>query len=113
MGIYFAKSGSTATWVDRDDRFDVDIPAAEAPHQSAQLHHAGRFEVINVTPHMHMIGKEMKVAPRSPIAAAAIGMERLELQLAGPVRYPREPIKLPAGTRLDLEAWYDNSAAIP
>jgi hypothetical protein len=69
---------------------------------------------LSITPHMHLIGRAMKVK--------AIFPDKTEKQLVNvpdwdfnwQITYAfKEPVKLPKGTRLEIEARYDNSSSNP
>lgn len=91
------------------------IPAGKADHrvqgtiwvdQDCTLH--------TVMPHMHMVGKRIKVTmtppdglPQTLVAIDAWDYNWQETYLL------REPLRVKAGTRFDVEAIYDNSAANP
>jgi len=72
------------------------------------------LHALAITPHMHLLGRTMRVD-----AVAADGTRRCLVNVPGwdlrwqdTYRY-RESIALPAGTRLELVATYDNSDANP
>lgn len=84
----------------------------------------------SVTPHMHMIGKEIKITMTPPPSPSPLppqggegkgeGGKPLTLIAIKDWDYNwqesyffKEPIAVKAGTRLDLEAVYDNSAKNP
>jgi hypothetical protein len=68
--------------------------------------------VIGITPHMHLIGKQMQVSATMPDHSVTqmINIEDWDFRWQDQYRYA-QPIKLPAGTRIDMTALYDNSAA--
>ncbi len=67
-----------------------------------------------ILPHMHMLGKEMRVTATLPDGTkqSLIWVKNWEFNWQMAYRY-RQPVKLPAGTRLDLVATYDNTALNP
>jgi mono/diheme cytochrome c family protein len=94
--------------------FRVDIPPGEPRHK---MHYSFTtpvdIEIMDVTPHMHMIGREMK-ATATPPDGQSITLVWTDWNFNWQEQYLyREPVRLPAGTRIDLEAWYDNSADNP
>jgi len=96
-------------------RQDLDIPAGEARHEvRARLTLPVDVELTGVTPHMHLLGKEMKATAMTPdgheIPLAWIRDWDYDWQ--GQYRY-RDPLFLPEGTRIDLVAVYDNSEGNP
>jgi len=116
VGIHFVKSGSRKvvvpiTILDRG----LYIPAGAQRHAiSGAYTLPSDVTMVGVIPHMHLLGKEAKVTATLPDGT----QEPLiwirdwnfnwqdQYHLAQPRRYPR-------GTRLDVEAVYDNSEKNP
>jgi hypothetical protein len=71
-------------------------------------------EVLGVTPHMHLIGKSMKVTATLPDGTVEqlIDVPQWDFRWQDQYRFA-QPFKLPAGTRVTAEAVYDNSADNP
>jgi mono/diheme cytochrome c family protein len=71
-------------------------------------------EAIAVFPHAHYLCKDMKVNAHLPdgTARSLIWIKDWDFNWQGAYRYA-SPMKLPQGTRLDMEYTYDNSAANP
>ncbi len=71
-------------------------------------------EVIGITPHMHYIGKEMKVTAQQPGGKTVplIWIKDWDFNWQGQYQY-ETPVLLPKGTVIKLEAYYDNSADNP
>ena len=69
-------------------------------------------EVLGITPHAHYLCKDMKVDAHLPDGSAIpmIWIKDWDFNWQGQYRY-KTPIKLPKGTRVELEYTYDNSAA--
>jgi hypothetical protein len=67
-----------------------------------------------VAPHMHLLGRKMVVEMKPPDGPAQclIDIEDWDFNWQGAYLY-RQPIDVPAGTRLSLRAWYDNSSSNP
>lgn len=93
------------------------IPAGADRHQVTAAFTLPSF--VNVTlhqiaPHMHLLGREMRVRAISPEGEerCLINITDWDFHWQGTYRYV-EPIPLRAGTRLELEAFYDNSAGNP
>lgn len=115
VGIYFAKAPVTKqisgfAMID----FDVDIPPGAERHK---MEHSFTtpvdLQVLDVTPHMHMIGTEMKLTVTPP-GGEPKPLVWTDWDFNWQEQYLfREPAKIPAGSRLDLEAWFDNSSANP
>jgi thiol-disulfide isomerase/thioredoxin/mono/diheme cytochrome c family protein len=70
--------------------------------------------ITSVFPHMHLIGKEMKVTATLPDKSKVplIWIKDWNFYWQDSYVY-QEPVHLPKGTRIDLEASYDNSAENP
>jgi mono/diheme cytochrome c family protein len=70
--------------------------------------------LTSVFPHMHLIGKEMKVTATLPnkTKVPLIWIKDWNFYWQDSYVY-QEPVHLPKGTRIDVEASYDNSAANP
>jgi mono/diheme cytochrome c family protein len=70
--------------------------------------------VLSVWPHMHLIGKEMKVAATLPNGAGKpmVWIPEWDFNWQQVFTF-KEPLKLPQGTRLALEAFFDNSIRNP
>ncbi|MDF1663098.1 MAG: redoxin domain-containing protein, partial [Planctomycetota bacterium] len=70
--------------------------------------------LIGVTPHMHYIGKEMKVVATTPKGEKIplIWIKDWDFRWQGQYLY-RGAVRLPAGTRIDMHSSYDNSDENP
>jgi hypothetical protein len=70
--------------------------------------------LTSVFPHMHMIGKEMKITATLPDKSVKplIWIKDWNFYWQDSYVY-REPVKLPQGTKVTIEAYYDNSAINP
>ena len=96
-------------------RTDIKIPAGESRHSirsSFTLPHDIR--AVGVSPHMHWLGREMKVEAQLPDGSTRhlLWIKDWDFNWQGRYIY-RDQIPLPKGTRLELEAWYDNSTGNP
>lgn len=67
-----------------------------------------------VTPHMHLLGREIALEARRPDGTREplLRIDRWDFNWQETYRY-EEPVPLPTGTRLHLETVWDNSAANP
>lgn len=117
LGIYFCKTPAkqpvTAIPVTKTE---LEIPPGESHHR---LTHSFTLPVnvtaLGVTPHMHYLGREMKVVARVPGASEAmplVWIKDWDFNWQGEYDF-REPIRLPKGTVIEVEAFYDNSTANP
>jgi mono/diheme cytochrome c family protein len=68
-------------------------------------------ELTGITPHAHYICKDMKVNAHLPDGTVTplIWIKDWDFNWQGAYTY-REPVKLPKGTRIEMEYTYDNSA---
>jgi len=66
--------------------------------------------VHTIGPHMHQVGREMKVTATLPDGKTKplIWIKEWDWNWQGRYTF-QEPVLLPKGTRIDLEAFYDNS----
>ena len=69
---------------------------------------------LTITPHMHLLGKDMTVIATLPdgLTKTMIKLRRWDFNWQESYQI-REPMNLPKGTRLDLVAHFDNSADNP
>lgn len=66
--------------------------------------------LVGLMPHMHMRGKRARFEALYPDGSRETLLEVPEYDFAWQtVYYYREPKRLPAGTKLEFAAWYDNS----
>lgn len=93
----------------------IDIPAGEKRYErTASYTLPVAATVIGAAPHMHYLGKRMRVQATTPSGEIVplISINSWDFRWQGQYLY-REPIRLEKGTRIDLEAVYDNSAENP
>jgi mono/diheme cytochrome c family protein len=89
------------------------IPAGEARHQvtaSYTVPPRWNMHAIAITPHMHLLGRAMKVTATLPDGTTRplIHIDDWDFHWQGSYTF-REPVPLPGGTRIDVVAVYDNS----
>ena len=116
LGLYFAPSSSThkTTEIMVAD-IDLHIPASAARH-----HHHAEYEIpvdtilFDATPHMHVLGKEIKAVAHRPDGTTEplIWIRDWDFYWQDNYVY-RNPVSLPAGTRIKLDCWFDNSTNNP
>jgi len=93
----------------------IEIPPGESRYRTgSSVTLPTDLTLTSVFPHMHMIGKEMKVTATLPDGSAqpVIWIKDWNFYWQDSYVYAR-PLRLPKGTRLDVEAYYDNSAENP
>lgn len=89
----------------------IDIPAGKPDHMiRSSITLPADITLISLLPHMHLIGKEMKITATFPDGHQEHLMWIKDWNFYWQDNYVyHEPMKLPAGTKLDVECRYDNS----
>lgn len=118
MGLYFAKPPITrlvrsvpvmpfgARWS------GMKIPANAENHEvRASFVLAADQMAVTITPHMHLLGKEMQVTATLPDGTLVpmIHINNWDFNWQESYQF-REPVKLPKGTRIEMVAHFDNSS---
>jgi len=116
IGLYFAKSE-----VKKELHYGfvantrMVIPAG-APNQriEATLTLPFGIEIVSIYPHMHLLGKNIRAEAVLPNGSVQklIDIPQYEFQWQGMYVY-RNPVKLPQGTLLRVEGFFDNSVNNP
>jgi len=98
-------------WAAMGEEF-IDIPAGEKTYAiNAQLTLPEDMNVLDVIPHMHWLGHDMKVTATLPSGTKQTLIDVDHYDFNWQTRYTyKEPVHLPKGTQLDLVAHYDNSS---
>lgn len=93
----------------------IDIPADDPRHKiHASIDIPTDITLISLLPHMHLIGREMKLTATLPNGTVEPLMWIRDWNFYWQDNYVyRDPVKLPKGTRLDIVSYYDNSAENP
>lgn len=93
----------------------IDIPAGDA-HYTIKASGVLPMdaEAVAIFPHAHYLCKDMKVDARLPDGSTVplIWIQDWDFNWQGSYRYA-SPMKLPKGTKLEMQYTYDNSAANP
>jgi hypothetical protein len=89
------------------------IPAGAARHEvkaSFTLPPTWNLHAIAVTPHMHLLGRQMTVTATYPdrTVRPLIHIDDWDFNWQGSYTFTK-PVPLPGGTRIDVSAIYDNS----
>ncbi len=120
IGLYFAKNGAERPRMMSRvplvlGTLMIDVPAGESSHVlRSEMTLPESVTLLSVLPHMHLIGKEMKVTAYPPSGPAIPLLWIKEWNFYWQDNYVyREPVTLPAGTRVLIEGVYDNSDANP
>jgi hypothetical protein len=93
----------------------IEIPPGESRYRTGSSVTLPVDCTLNsVFPHMHLIGKEMKITAKLPDKSVKplIWIKDWNFYWQDAYVY-REPVKLPKGTRVTIEAVYDNTASNP
>ena len=122
IGIYFAKKKPRATMLILpiiNQQFTIPPGASSYAVEGTLPYVPGSIMPLNaklwfVAPHMHLLGKTMQVQMKPPNGPAQclININDWDFNWQGSYMY-REPITIPAGTKLWLNATYDNSENNP
>jgi len=93
----------------------IDIPAGEPDYQlTSSITLPADVTLISLLPHMHLIGKEMKLTATFPDGKqqSLIWIKDWNFYWQDNYVY-HEPLRLPKGTKLDVACSYDNSSGNP
>jgi peroxiredoxin len=129
IGLYFAKMPVEKVWqvlpigptpqnlrqVFRLEPAPFEIPAGKADHRvKASAWVLNDATVYAVMPHMHLIGRQIKVTMTPPGGDPVTLVDIPDWDYNWQETYwLKTPLKAKAGTRFDVEAVYDNSLANP
>lgn len=116
LALYFAKKPVTKVVGSVPlGRRDIDIPAGQTRYQRHQeVTLTQEMTVVGIIPHMHLLGREMKVTATEPSGRVVpmVWIKDWDFQWQGQYRYA-EPLVLPPGTKIEMDAAYDNSDGNP
>jgi hypothetical protein len=118
VGLYFAKEPVTQPWqtviVAGLKPWDK-IPAGKSKHEARGAIYLHTDAVLhNVLPHMHLLGKSVRVTMTPPNSKAMVLVDIPAWDYRWQETYWfAKPITAPAGTKLEIVATFDNSAANP
>ena len=116
IGLYFAKKPvqkQVRIWPLTN--LGINIPPDAAHHEvTASMKVPVDVHALTITPHMHLLGKELKVTATFPDGTKKdmVWVKDWDYRWQDSYTY-REPLALPKGTQLDLTAYFDNSTANP
>jgi len=119
LALYFAKKPVERPYQNivlgpRNPLF-LNIPAGKEDHKvEGTVYLYSDCTMHSVMPHMHLIGKSVKVSMTPPGGEKVTLVDIKEWDYNWQETYWfKEPLKIKAGTRLDIEAIYDNSTKNP
>jgi peroxiredoxin len=116
IGIYFAREP-----VDKQMSLALPVnfwlqipPGAERHEVKAQWIMAEDAHAYSVMPHMHLLGREMKVTATLPDGTIKplVWIKDWDFNWQNSYVF-REPVPLPKGTKIEVVAYYDNSTKNP
>jgi hypothetical protein len=95
--------------------YEMDIPAGEGNYRRSTSYTLPRDVImVGIVPHMHLLGKAMRVTMEQPGRPTETLIDIHEWNYNWQDEYYYEqPIRLAAGTKLVVEATFDNSPANP
>ena len=91
------------------------IPAGDSHYQVKASYVIGRaVELVAIAPHMHLLGRQATIEAQFPNGdrRQLIRIDNWDFHWQGNYVY-RDPVLLPAGTLIELTAYYDNSLNNP
>jgi hypothetical protein len=95
--------------------YEMDIPAGQANYRRSTTYTLPKDVImVGIVPHMHLLGKSMRVTATEPKQQPQVLIDIPTWNYNWQDEYYYErPIRLKAGTKLIVEAVFDNSAANP
>lgn len=112
LALYFAKKpvDRPVSWLSISNN-RIDIPANEKDYKrEANLTLPCPVTVIGVTPHMHLLGKTMKASATLP-SGEVVPLVDVTWDFRWQDQYQyKTPLRLPEGTKIHMEAVFDNSS---
>ncbi len=117
VGLYFAKGSVRKRLLFApviNQAFTIPAGAADYEVTASIPFLPFGVHVLNVTPHMHLLGRTMKVTATLPDGrqVCLVNVPDWDFHWQGTYTY-KTPVALPFGTRIDLSAHYDNSTGNP
>jgi peroxiredoxin len=116
IGLHFAKDGKTKRWKGMvlPGRFMFIPPNNDHYRVQGEMEVLQECKLYSVLPHMHMLGREIKVTLTPPDGkpTTLVAIKDWEYNWQETYFF-KEPIILKPGTRLAVEAIYDNSDKNP
>ncbi len=116
VGIYLSQQPQKKVPTDLTlGTYDIDIPAGERNFKVTNFSYVpGDVEALSIIPHAHLLAREIKASATLPDGTIKplIWIRDWDFNWQQQYWYA-SPVRLPQGTRLDMEFTYDNSADSP
>ena len=116
IGLYFARRSARQLVAELQvGNKQLEIPPGESRHlEQAAYTLPVTTMLLDIVPHMHVLGREMKVWASAPDGRTKplLWIKDWDFNWQGQYSFA-EPITLPAGTQIHVDAWYDNSSDNP
>jgi hypothetical protein len=116
LGIYFAPRTAHKLVAELAvANMDLKIPPGDRSfHHRASYELPVNTEILSASPHMHLLGRRIQAVAHLPDGRTVplIRIRNWEFNWQDAYHY-KEPIRLPAGTRIEVDILYDNSASNP
>jgi len=115
VGLYFARKPVTQRLYTLPILAKVNIPAGDAAYETARtIHVPVDADVISVTPHMHLLGRQIAMSATRPDGTTEPLIKIGDWDFNWQDTYTFvHPVHLPKGSEIALSATYDNSADNP
>jgi len=115
VAVRFYEPGEEIRYVIEGDplgTFRFVIPAGESNYSDeASYTFAKDAQILSFNPHMHLRGKAAKYVAVFPDGSEKVLLDVPHYDFNWQTTYTfKEPVQVPAGTRIDLTLWWDNSA---
>jgi hypothetical protein len=115
VGLYFSPTAlQQLSYIPVVNPF-FQIPAGDSHHLVTALSNVPRnLDLVAIAPHMHLLGRDIRVTARFPNGTTRelIHIDDWDFHWQGFYAF-QQPVSLPAGTIVELDAYYDNSLNNP
>ncbi|MCS7466216.1 redoxin family protein [Stieleria sp. ICT_E10.1] len=116
IGLYFAHRSARQLVVEvQVGNKDIEIPPDQSHHHERAAYTLPvKTMLLDLVPHMHMLGSEVKVWAKSPDGRTKplLWIKDWDFNWQGQYSFAK-PVILPQGTQIIVDAWFDNSSNNP
>jgi hypothetical protein len=116
IGLHFAPPSATQLVVEvQVGNKGISIPGGEKRHhEQASYTLPVHTTLLDIVPHMHTLGREMKVWTKTPGGKTKplLWINDWDFNWQGQFSFAN-PVRLPKGTKIIVDAWFDNSVDNP